>query len=126
MFFWLGERGVAVSVIRVDVGVSGRRAAWWQQTLCGVVERSYYNFSSLASRVYYRFSEGFHLSSFLLCVCVFFFAFPVHTSDRLLCYVKKKKKKRARIYIGVTRESSESCCCSCFLLVWFESEAMLA
>jgi hypothetical protein len=60
------------------------------------------------------------------CVCVFFFAFPVHTSDRLLCYVKKKKKKRARIYIGVTRESSESCCCSCFLLVWFESEAILA
>jgi hypothetical protein len=125
VFFLLGERGVAVSIIRVDVGVSGRRAAWWQQTLCGVVERSYYNFSSLASRVYYRFSEGFHPSSFLLS---FFFSLPVHTSDRLLCYVKKKKKKkkRARIYTGVTRESSESCRCGCFLLVWFESEAMLA
>jgi hypothetical protein len=55
--FLLGERGIAVSIIRVDVGVSGRRAAWWQQTLFGVVERSYYNFSSLASRVCYRFSE---------------------------------------------------------------------
>jgi hypothetical protein len=109
--FLLGERGVAVSIIRVDVGVSGRRAAWWQQTLFGVVERSYYNFSSLASRVCYSFSEGFHLSSLFF----FSFSFPVHTSDRLLCYVKKKK--RVRIHTGVTRESSESCCCGCGCLL---------
>jgi len=99
--FLLGERGIAVSIIRVDVGVSGRRAAWWQQTLFGVVERSYYNFSSLASRVCYRFSEGFHLSSFLLC---FFFRFRF--TLLIICCVtwrRRRRRRREREHILVLR-----------------------
>jgi hypothetical protein len=104
VFFWLGERGVAVSIIRVDVGVSGRRAAWWQQTLCGVVERSYYNFSSLASRVYYRFSEGFHLSSFLLCVCVFFFVSGSHFGSSVVLREEEEEEESENIYWCYERE----------------------